>query len=642
MAITKMKHISLLGLKDDKEILMTAMQRIGCVQVTDAPSELDHHKPEESSDTQHLEKQLTRIAWAIDRMKKYDTAGKGMFGSVPTVTQTKVDQMLLDMDTTLETVSELESIAQRLGEMKGIEARLQAQLQQAEPWLSFDITPTRMKASKYAKVFLGTISTQNVEEITAFITGKPVEQFTISTMREDTGMAYIVHESVCDEMEQKLAQVGFTNEALAFCKVDETPKAAKARFEQQVCLLEKEGVQIEKQLQKLAEVLPQLKILHDELSIKMVRASTATKSIETASAFFLNGWIPENLAEKAKAKLTKISPTCSIELRDPEDNEEPPVSLENDRFSTPFESVVEGFALPAYRGFDPTAIMAPFYACLFGMMLSDAGYGLLMALLIPVFIKVKKIKLENAKLMYVLKWGGVATVIWGVIYNTFFGFNLLPKNLWLLDPVSNSMVVMGVCLAVGALHVFVGLGIAAYVNIKRGDLVSAISDQFSWALLLSGLGLLIVPPLATVGTVMAILGAGIILVMAGRENKNPFSRLISGLGALYGITSWVSDLLSYMRLFGMGLATGVVGMVFNILIGMVWENGPIGVIFGIILFIACHGFNLGINALGAYVHSCRLQYIEFFGKFYEEGGKPFTPLTTKTKYVSIEQDATEM
>ena len=155
-------------------------------------------------------------------------------------------------------------------------------------------------------------------------------------------------------------------------------------------------------------------------------------------------------------------------------------------------------------------------------------------------------------------------------------------------------------------------------------------------MLLSGLGMLIVPQYKTTGQIVALLGAGIILFMAGRHNKNPFRRLISGLGALYGITGWISDLLSYMRLFGMGLATGVIGMVFNTLIGMLWSGSFIGKIIGAVLFIFCHLFNLGINALGAYVHSCRLQYIEFFSKFYEEGGKAFKPLNTSTKYVNIQ------
>ena len=259
-----------------------------------------------------------------------------------------------------------------------------------------------------------------------------------------------------------------------------------------------------------------------------------------------------------------------------------------------------------------------------------------MALLIPIFMKIKKIKFENAKMLYLLTYGGIATIIWGLIYNTVFGFNPLPQKYWLLDSVNNSMPVMIVCIGVGAVHLFAGLAVAAYMNFKRHDPLAALADQIAWATLLVGLGLLMLDATKQIGQIMALVSVAIILLFTKRGEKNPIKRIFGGLGALYGVTSWVSDLLSYMRLFGMGLATGVIGMVFNQLIGMIWGAGIIGKVIGAVLFVGCHAFNLGINALGAYVHSCRLQYIEFFGKFYEDGGKPFTPLGTKPKYVSIQ------
>jgi V/A-type H+-transporting ATPase subunit I len=181
-----------------------------------------------------------------------------------------------------------------------------------------------------------------------------------------------------------------------------------------------------------------------------------------------------------------------------------------------------------------------------------------------------------------------------------------------------------------------------YLNVRRGSLKDALFSQGSWFAVILGLGLLILPATATVGKFLAALGAITILLTAGRgKSKNPLKRLLSGLGALYGVTGWISDLLSYMRLFGMGLATGVIGMVINQLVGMVFKAGPIGMILGAGLFVGGHAFNAGINILGAYVHSCRLQYIEFFGKFYEEGGKPFSPLGETTRYVRI-SDASGM
>jgi len=280
--------------------------------------------------------------------------------------------------------------------------------------------------------------------------------------------------------------------------------------------------------------------------------------------------------------------------------------------------------------------MMPFFACFFGMMVSDAGYGIMMALLVPLLIKLMKPSKQGRKLFWVIGIGGIFTVFWGALYNTWFGFGPWPS---LFDPVNNSLPVMMLCIALGALHLFTGLGLAAYLNIRRGQYLDMVYDKLSWFALVIGLGLLFLPQTAELGKWMAIGGAVIVLLTAGRANgKNPVKRLISGLGALYNVSGWLSDLLSYMRLFGMGLATGVIGMVINLLVGMVMESGIIGIIIGIPLFLGGHLFNAAINILGAYVHASRLQYIEFFGKFFEDGGTAFTPLNYSPRYVRV-QDA---
>ena len=347
--------------------------------------------------------------------------------------------------------------------------------------------------------------------------------------------------------------------------------------------------------------------------------------------------MPAALGDKVSAELQKLSPTCSVEIYAPAEDDEPPILLHNGKFATPFESVVEGFALPSPKGMDPTAVMAPFYALLFGMMLSDAGYGLVMALAIPLLLKLKKPGKNSVKMLWLLFYSAIATVVCGAIYNTWFGFNLPVKSI--LDPINDPMPVMIVCMGVGVVHLYAGMILAAYMNIKRGKPQDAVFDQLSWMMLVSGLMMLVAGGvIAEIGKWMAIIGVVIILIWAGREkSRNPFKRLISGLGSLYGATSWISDILSYMRLFGMGLATGVIGMVINQLVGMAFSSGIIGAVIGSVLFVGAHAFNLGINALGAYVHSCRLQYIEFFGKFYEEGGVAFRPLAYNTHYVNIHQ-----
>lgn len=223
-----------------------------------------------------------------------------------------------------------------------------------------------------------------------------------------------------------------------------------------------------------------------------------------------------------------------MEIYAPTEDDEPPILLHNGKFATPFESVVEGFALPSPKGMDPTAVMAPFYALLFGMMLSDAGYGLVMALAIPLLLKLKKPGKNSVKMLWLLFYSAIATVVCGAIYNTWFGFNLPVKSI--LDPINDPMPVMIVCMGVGVVHLYAGMILAAYMNIKRGKPQDAVFDQLSWMMLVSGLMMLVAGGvIAEIGKWMAIIGVVIILIWAGREkSRNPFKRLISGLGSLYG------------------------------------------------------------------------------------------------------------
>ena len=380
--------------------------------------------------------------------------------------------------------------------------------------------------------------------------------------------------------------------------------------------------------------LPELKVYHDALKVARERRAAADQLIHTRDTFLLRGWVPAPVEQKVLNVIQQEFPGVIAETSVPEEGDEPPVLLHNNRIVSPFEAVVTGFAIPSPTGIDPTAIMMPFFACFLGMMISDAGYGLMMAILVPLLIKVMKPARGGRKLFWIMGIGGLFTVFWGFMYNTWFGFNPLQNPP--LDPIYRPMEVMILCLGIGALHLLTGVAVGAWMNIRRGQWLDAVYDQLSWVLLLAGLGMLAVPNLAGIGQWLALAGVLLILLFAGRnKTKNPVKRVLSGLGTLYGVTSWLSDLLSYMRLFGMGLATGVIGMVINILVGMVMDIGPIGWPFGIVIFVGGHLFNAGINILGAYVHSCRLQYIEFFGKFYEEGGRPFRPLEQSPRYVRI-------
>ncbi|MDD3109072.1 MAG: V-type ATPase 116kDa subunit family protein, partial [Eubacteriales bacterium] len=490
------------------------------------------------------------------------------------------------------------------------------------------------RSTRSVRVFTGTANAKGLERLLADWAGKPAVIKTLLPVKDSLYFWAAVHMGEAERFLQALQVIGY--QPVSLPDGTGTPIEQQGEAEKALLTIDNQKKALEEELRKEAEHLPVLRLGYEALQAELDREEAQAQMVHTASTSYLYAWVPARAAPGVEAAVRAQFPDTVVAISDPKEGEEPPVLLRNNPVAAPFESIVTGFSMPHAGSLDPTAIMMPFFACFFGMMVSDAGYGIMMALLVPLLIKLMKPSKQGRKLFWVIGVGGVFTVFWGAMYNTWFGFAPWPT---LFDPVNDSLPVMLLCVALGAVHLFTGLGIAAYLNIRRGQYLDAVYDQLSWFSLVIGLGLLLLPQTSEIGKWMAIAGAAVIIITAGRQkSSNPFKRVLSGLGALYNVSGWLSDLLSYMRLFGMGLATGVIGMVINLLVGMVMESGAIGIIIGIPLFVGGHLFNAAINILGAYVHASRLQYIEFFGKFYEDGGIAFTPLGYSPRYVRV-QDA---
>ncbi len=309
----------------------------------------------------------------------------------------------------------------------------------------------------------------------------------------------------------------------------------------------------------------------------------------------------------------------------------PPTVMENNSLVKPYESVIELYSRPMAGSIDPDFIMAPFHFIFFGMMLSDAGYGLVLTVLLFIAIKLFKPEGFAGKLAKVIFFGSISTVLWGALFGGWFGLEWHPL---LFAPMKEPLKMLALCFGLGTLHIVVGMLLKIYMLLKQGDVMSAICDEVSWLLMFAGFFCMALVP-GQVGKYLALSGAGIIILFGGREKSGLVSRLTSGLLSLYNISGYLSDLLSYSRLFALGLATGVIAMVINTIAQMLMGAGPLGMVVAALVVFGGHAFNIVINVLGAFVHSSRLQYIEFFGKFYEAGGKAFLPLALRTKYTNI-------
>lgn len=640
MAIVEMKRLTLLALRADRDKLLGAMQKMGCVEITEIRDEqFQAYLGRERGAVENAEERLSRIKWAISELSRFEEKKKGLsglFGGMAEVSGKEAEAVAADTAAVMKAVEVCEACERQEGDLRGREARANAQLKQLRPWLAFDIPVERLAPTRDTVQFAGTVTASRRDALEAALAPLMARMNAVGAEGDEVCIWVVAHKDDARAVQEALAAADY--KSAQFAQESGTAAQQREALENELKAIADERKAVEETLRTQAAELPRLRILYELTAQERDRLNAGTRFAQTETAFLMEGWAPALSVEKLEKKLKAISPECEIEFRDAADDEEPPVLLHNGKFASNYEGIVASYSLPSPRGLDPTTIMAPFFACFFGMMVSDAGYGLVLAVFIPLIIRFMNPSKSMRSLMWVLCAGGVFTLIWGAIYDTWFGANL---NLAFMKPITinaleDPMKMMYVCIGMGVIHLFTGLGVGAYMNIKRGKPFAALFDQVLWITLIGGLGvMLIVPSLSNVGKIMALVSVVGILLTAGREKPTLIGKLMGGFSSLYGISSWLGDILSYMRLFGMGLATGVIGMVVNMLCGLLFANGVIGYIIGIPIIIFGHCFNAFINVLGAYVHSCRLAYIEFFSKFYEDGGVEFRPLTSNPRYVAI-------
>lgn len=404
-------------------------------------------------------------------------------------------------------------------------------------------------------------------------------------------------------------------------------------------MLEQELEGLESTIAEKAVAIKNLELLSDIYDTDEVRLKALLQLNESRNLFVLNGFVPEDNVEKLLADLSsRFELWAGVTDPDPAD-ESVPTMLKNRESVEPIEAIINTFSPPSYtQDSDPSPIMNITYAFFFGSMLSDIGYGLLLA--IGCFVALYKFKAEGGmrQMLKVFASGGLFAIAFGVAYGSLFG-DLLPAltdgavslpAFW-FNPLDEPITLMIWSIVFGAIHLFIAMGIDIHNKLQRGNWYDAAFSVAPWYLIIGGVGLLALG--MSFGAYVAIVGAAMILLMSSRD-KNPIKRFFSGFMSLYSVTSWLSDLLSYTRILALTLATSVIAMVVNMMAAMIGWRGP-QIIFLVVVLLFGHGLNIALSTLSAYVHSTRLHYVEFFGRFYAGGGKLFAPLQYEGKYTRI-------
>ncbi len=638
MAIIKTKPFFLVGILKDKKQILEKIQILKCCQI----KQIDYLKKVSLNKTlnkigkmkQTLEKSIEIISKVCDMhqddknlitISDFKNSSKNVYKFYK---KSKSILIVNDrIDLLKKTIKTLEDKKLKLKAYNKIEI----------PLKSFK---TKNTTSKILKIS-GCYDEQELEKILSGIS-KNIYFHIISSDKTQTILLMVMIDEYIENVKDVLLKNGFSQIDVTTTK---TPKEEILKYDGHIIQLKNEIDILTREIEDQKNSLKEIKLASDYLSFKENECLEAEKMISTKNSFILKGFLNPKLEDTLKKVLSKFN--SKIIMIDGDDN--CPVFFSNNFFATPVQEITKTYAMPSKNDIDPNPLMSIFYYAFFGMMFSDAGYGIVLTLFCAISLTFKKLsKIKNSLKMFL--FCGLSTTFWGFMYGSFFGnaiftiskkffnsnFSLSP--LW-INTTKEPLLLLLFSIVIGIIQIIVGLLIKFYVLLKQKKIKQALFTILNWILTLMGIQIFLIGYIYKISSIFIVakilicFGFFITLVFSGYEAKG-ILKIFKGIINLYGISSYISDMLSYSRLMALGIATGVIADVVNILAGLS-QNSISGIIMFIVIFLIGHILNFSINILGAYVHTNRLQYVEFFNKFYTGGGESFSPFSTNLKYFNL-------
>ena len=647
MAILKMKKLRLMAVRSRKDELLRELIRHGCVEFSELEDQIQGSDVEsilsrESSDVATLKSQLTSLNHAIALLDTYAPKKGKLLSAKPELE----DMAFLDdtgLTGALKFAGAIEGYDARIKRISAEESRQRSIMDSLQPWLGLDL-PLNTEGTERCGVLMGTIPVKmELADVQAALSqvNEESELFQVNEDKRDRYVLLVAMKETIPAMQECLRGFGFTASSLGSMKG--TARECLSAAEEALKELASEKEACAQSIVAEAVRRDELKLAADRVSTKIALAEADEKLYGTASTVVMEGWIPE----EKEQELIKVFDDfgCAYETLTPtvEEYPEVPVKLKNNKITNGLNMVTEMYSLPAYGSLDPNPLMAPFFILFYGLMMADMGYGLLMV--IAALVAMKKIKPRKGSLSFcqLLLWGGISTFVCGALTGGFFGDALVkigqilgkPSG-WgelpaLFSPMTDSMMVLIGAMVLGLVHLNTGMVINFVKKTKRGQLADAIWEEGALWVTLVGI-ILFVLKIGNVSGVPVVLVIGLVMVFyGGSRSAKGLGKLLSIFTTLYNTaTGWFGDILSYSRIMALMLAGSVIATVFNTI-------GAIANSFWLFIpvFLIGHALNFALNLLGCYVHDLRLQCLEYFGKFYEDGGRPFKPLEVTTKYYNV-------
>ena len=643
MAILKMKKLRICGVSEEQTQLIRQLQLLGSVEIG-APCALTDTQgvqvfcAGDGKSADALLRTSARLTSALETLKHYETKKGGLFAARPekTIGELFSDEAYAAALDTAQAVLDAQDARSRLAAEK---SRLTAVRESFVPWQQLPL-PLETLGTQHTRILLGTVSAQtDLEALRAkvFEAADEVQLEQISADQQSLYLLVFVHKCAAEAVGAALREAGFA--LTTFDGVQGTAAENIRRTDEAIAACEQQDAEKLAELTALAEQKSALQLAFDRCTQEISKAQAADRLVHSEKTFCLGGWVPCEDVGKLEALLSGFC--CAWELTDPAPEEYPdvPVKLKNNKLTWPLNMVTEMYSLPAYDGVDPNPLMAPFFILFYGIMMADMGYGLLMILASIIITKKSRPKGTSGQMFGLMFSCGISTFLMGALTGGFFG-DFLPQLVGIIDPdttfkalpslftpLDDTITILIGAMALGFVQIVTGMAISFVEKIKKGQIMDAIWEELTWWVVFAGIACM------ALGVTNIVLYVGLAMVVVGSGwSAKGFGKVTAIFGSVYNhVTGYFGDILSYSRLMTLMLAGSVIASVFNTL-GAI----PGNVVFFLIVSALGNGLNFALNLLSCYVHDLRLQCLEYFGKFYQDGGKPFEPLAINTKYVDIQ------
>ncbi len=648
MAIVKMSKFTLFAFQSHKEKLLDSLHQFENVQFIDLQKYQEENlqslqKDSENEKVSYVEGEQAKVKFALDLLIKHsekEGAIKSLVKGKSTLNYEELETLAKKSNYS-ENYKKLKDKDNDLLEMKNEKTKINSEIEVLAPWISLDTAFNDLKSlnssiflmGSLPKVFKDTFR----EKFESEISYSYLE--VISEVKDEINLIALVHKDFEDKAIEILKLYSFNAINL---KYDGIVSVEVSTFKKRLEEISNKEERINIEIKNDCQYIEDFKIVYEYLSNKHIKALACKNFLKTESTVVIEGWVPTGLSKDLEDVIKVIiKDDFYLELEEAtKEDDDVPILLKNNAILEPFESIISMYSLPKYSEIDPTPLMAPFYMLFFGMMLGDIGYGVV--IFVVAALALKKFNLEEVQRKFVKFFLvlSIPTIVAGIVYGSFFG-NLIKFNS-LINPAEDIMTLLIISIAIGAFQIYFGLGVKGYILIRDGKQMDAVYDVLTWYFALTGAFLLLggaqvglSPVVIEIGKWVMITGMVTIVLTQGRENSGIGAKLGGGIYGLYGISGYIGDLVSYSRIMAIGLAGGFIASAFNMLIGMI--PSPFNIVLGAFIFVGAQTFNLLLSSLSAYVHSARLQYVEYFSKFYEGGGKAFKMFKSRNQYINVKK-----